>query len=131
MKESTKEDTDVVAALDANRDMLQRVFILLEGLSERVEQVTTELDRIKESQNQLLAGLALQERVKRYKEDLLGLEVEPPVAEGSDLNNIEAFCNNCMKMVSIAEPVSTLKDGRLTVRGKCEACGTAVFRILS
>ena len=129
MKESTKEYTEVVAALDATRDMLQSVIILLEGLSERFEAMATDLDRIKDAQNQLLAGLALQERIKKFKEDLLGLEVKPPVAEGSDLNSVEAFCNNCMKMVPVADHLSTLKDGRLTLRGKCTVCGTPVFRM--
>jgi hypothetical protein len=130
MKESTKESTKVTAAIDATRDILQQVVILLESLSERVEEMAAELGRIKDSQNELLAGLALYERVKRFKEDFLGVELKPYIAEENDLDNMEAYCNNCIKMVHIIEPTSTLKDGRVTVWAKCKTCGTRVFRIL-
>ena len=130
MKGDAKEDIEVVAALDATRDMLQRLVILMEGLSERVEEMMMDLARIKESQNQLFAGQALQERAKRVKDDLFGLEVELPEAKESDLGSMEAFCSNCIRMTPVAEPIATQKDGLLTVRGTCEVCGTIVFRIL-
>jgi hypothetical protein len=130
MKGEAEEQIDMVAALDANRDMLQRLVILMDGLSERVEEMMMDLARIKESQNQLLAGRALQERVKRVKEELFGLEVELPEGRESDLSNVEAFCSNCIRMTPVAEPIATMKDGLLTVRGTCGVCGAIVFRIL-
>ena len=130
MKGDAKEDIEVVAALGANRDMLQRLVILMEGLSERVEEMMMDLARIKESQNQLFAGQALQERVKKVKEDLFGQEVELPAVKESDLGSMEAFCSKCIRMTPVAEPIATLKDGLMTVRGTCEVCGTIVFRIL-
>ena len=124
-----KESTEVTAAINATRDILQQVVILLESLSERVEEMVAELARIKDSQNELIAGLALYERVKRFKEDL-GLELKPSIAEENDLDSMEAYCSNCTEMVPIIEPTSTLKDGRTIVRAKCKTCGTRVFRIL-
>ena len=125
-----KGTTEVTEAINVTRDMLQHVIILLDNLTSRIEGIEAEIERIKDSQNELLAGLALYERVKKFKEDL-GLEERPSVAEEKDWDNMEAYCSTCTRMVPVIEPVSTLKDGRTTVRAKCKTCGTQVFRTLS
>jgi septation ring formation regulator EzrA len=123
-----KVSTEVAEAIDATREILQKVVISLDSLSERVDEIASEIGRIKDVQNELLGSLSLYERVKRFKEDYLGLELKPSTAEEIDWDNMKAYCNNCTKMVHIIEPTSTLKNGRMTVRAKCKICGTSVFR---
>lgn len=125
-----KQAAEVTEVINVTRDMLQHVIILLDGLTSRIERIEAEIGRIKDSQNELLAGLALYERVKKFKEDL-GLEVEPPAAEEKDRDSMEAYCSTCTRMVPVVEPVSALRDGRTTIRAKCKTCGTQVFRTLS
>lgn len=126
-----KASTDVTDAINTTREILQHVVILIEGLSERVEEMADELARIKDAQNELMAGLALYERVKAFKEDFGLEEVKPPLTEEHNWDAMEAYCSSCTKMVPIVEPVSTSKNGRITVRAKCRTCGTNVFRTLS
>jgi hypothetical protein len=126
-----KASTEVAEAIDATREILQKVVISLDSLSERVDEIASEIGRIKDVQNELLGGLALYERVKIFKEDYLGLELKPSTAEEIDLDNMKAYCNNCTKMVNIIEPTSNLKDEHIIVRAKCKTCGTSVFRNLS
>jgi hypothetical protein len=129
MKESA-EAIDSTEAINATRDMLQYLIILLENLTKRIEGIEEDMERVKDAQNELLAGLALYERVKKFKEDF-GLEEKPLISKEKGWDNMEAYCSTCTKMVPIIEPVSSLKDGRTTVRAKCKACGTQVFRTLS
>jgi hypothetical protein len=124
-----KQAAEVNEVINVTRDMLQHVIILLDGLTSRIERIEAELGRIKDSQNELLAGLALYERVKKFKEDF-GLEEQTPAAEVKP-SNMQAYCSTCTRMVPVIEPVTTLKDGRTTVRAKCRTCGTQVFRTLS
>lgn len=126
-----KASTEVAEAIDATREILQKVVISLDGLSERVDEIAAEIGRIKDVQNELLGGLALYERVKKFKEDYLGLELKPSTAEEIDWDNMKAYCNNCTKMVNVIEPTSSLKDEHIIVRAKCKTCGTSVFRNLS
>ncbi|MFC1847697.1 hypothetical protein ACFLXV_00080 [Chloroflexota bacterium] len=126
-----KASMEVAEAIDATREILQKVVISLDSLSERVDEIASEIGRIKDVQNELLGGLALYERVKIFKEDYLGLELKPSTAEEIDLDNMKAYCNNCTKMVNIIEPTSNLKDEHIIVRAKCMTCGTSVFRNLS
>ena len=125
-----KISTEVTEAINTARDMLQKVIILLDNQSERIDEIAADIERLKDSQNELLAGLALYERVKKFKEDL-GVEQKPPTAEVKDWDNMQAYCSKCTKMVPVIDPISHLKDGRTTVRAKCKACGTQVFRTLS
>jgi len=126
-----KASIEVAVAIDAMRDMLQQVIISLDSLSERVDEIEADIGRIKDAQNKLLGELALYERVKRFKEDYLGSELEPSTAEEIDWDNIMAYCNNCTKMVNIIEPTSTVKDEHIIVRAKCKTCGANVLRELS
>jgi len=126
-----KASTEVAEAIDATREILQKVVISLDGLSERVDEIAAEIGRIKDVQNELLGGLALYERVKKFKEDYLGLELKPSTAEAIDWDNMKAYCNSCTKMVNVIEPTSSIKDEHIIVRAKCKTCGTSVFRNLS
>jgi len=126
-----KASTEVTDAINASREILQKVVILIEGLSERVEEMADELARIKDAQNELMAGLALYERVKAFKEDFELEELKPPLTEEHNWDTMEAYCSSCTRMVPIVEPFSTSKNGRITVRAKCKNCGTNVFRTLS
>ena len=117
-------------------DLMQEVRVLLDRLvnlqnlqSKRIEDLMTELARVKEAQNEMLAGLALYERGQRLKESLVvGERVSEP--EESTWQSVEAYCLNCMKMVPIIEPVSTFQDEHVTVRAKCRICARAVIRTL-
>jgi phage-related minor tail protein len=126
-----KASTDVAEAIETMREILQKMVISLDSLSERVDGMAAEIERIKDAQNELLGGLALYERVKKFKEDYLGLELKPSTAQEIDWDNMKAYCNNCTKMVNIVEPTSTLKDEHIIVRAKCQTCGTSVLRNLS
>ena len=126
-----KASTDVAVAIDATREMLQQVIISLDSLSERVDEIAADIARIKDVQNELRGGLALYERVKKFKEEHFGVELKPSTAEEIDWGNVRAYCSNCTKMVSIVEPTSTLKDERIIVRAKCKTCGASVSRTLS
>jgi len=102
-------------------DLMQEVRALLDHLvnmqnlqSKRIEDMMTELARVKEAQNEMLAGLALYERGQRLKVSLVaGERASEP--EESTWQSVEAYCLNCMKMVPIIEPVSTFQDGHVTV----------------
>lgn len=126
-----KVATDVTEAINATRDILQKVVISLDSLSERVDKIESDIGRIKDAQNELFGGLALTERVEKFKEDYLGLELKPSTAEEIDWDNMKAYCNGCTKMVNIIEPTLNLKDKHTIVRAKCKTCGTSVFRNLS
>jgi len=126
-----KASTDVVIAIDATREMLQQVIIALDSLSQRVDEMAADIARIKDVQNELRGGLALYERVKKLKEERFGVELKPSTAGEVDWAGVMAYCSNCTEMVRIVEPTSTLKDGRIVVRAKCETCGADVSRTLS
>jgi hypothetical protein len=126
-----KASTEVAVAIDTTREMLQQVIISLDSLSARVDEMAADIARIKDVQNELRGGLALYERVKKFKEENFGVELKPSAAEGIDWDNVKAYCSNCTKMVSIVEPTSTLKDERIMVRAKCKICGAGVSRTLS
>ena len=126
-----KVETEVTEAINATREIIQKVVISLDSLTERVDQIESEIERIKDAQNELLGGLALQKRVKKFKEEYLGQELKPSTAEEIDWDNMKAYCNSCTKMVNIIEPTLNLKDKHATVRAKCKTCGTSVFRNLS
>ena len=126
-----KVETDVTEAINATREILQNVVISLDSLSERVDKIESEIERIKDAQNELLGGLALQKRVQKFKEDYLGLELKPSAAEEIDWDSMKAYCSSCTKMVNIVEPTLNLKDKHATVRAKCKTCGAGVFRNLS
>jgi hypothetical protein len=117
---------------DAMQEMsgvLEHAVHLLDSLSRRIDEVMTELARLKESQNEMLAGLALYERARRLKESL-GLEEREPEPEEGPWQRVQAYCRNCTKMVPIIEPTTTFRDGRTTVEAKCRNCGTWVVRTL-
>jgi len=101
----------------------------LEGLSRRVQEMVDDVGRIKDSQNEMLAGLALYERSRRLKEDLK-LAQEPSGQERNTWDNLEAYCRNCTKMVHIVEPTSSLINGRMTITARCKTCKTLVVRTL-
>jgi hypothetical protein len=126
-----KASTEVAEAIDATREILQQVVISLDILSERIDDIAAEIGRIKDAQNKLLGDLALYERVKKFKDDYLGSELQPSTAEEIDSNKMKAYCNNCTKMVNVIEPTLNLKDEHIVVRAKCKACGTSVFRTMS
>ena len=126
-----KASIEVAEAIDATREILQKVVISLDSLSERVDDIAAEIDRIKDALNKLLGELALYERVKKFKNDYLGSEIQPSTAEEIELKNMKAYCNNCTKMVNIIEPAFNLKDEHIVLRAKCKTCGTSVFRTMS
>lgn len=119
---SDKELQDFRVQLDA-------LAHAMDLLSRRVEDVMVELARIKESQNEVLAGLALWERGRRLKETL-GVGPEPSEQEESLWDEIHAYCRNCTRMTRVSDPQTTFQDGRTTVTAKCRNCGTMVMRTL-
>ena len=121
-KELTRELQEV-------RGNIEKMSRAVDSLSKRVEDVMTELARIKEAQNEVLAGLALWERGRRLKDDL-GLEQEPSGHEESPWDEIQAYCRNCMRVTHIREPSAVFDDGRTTIRAKCRNCGTMVIKTL-
>jgi len=116
-------------AMQEMSGLLEHAVHLLDSLSRRIDEVMTELARLKESQNEMLAGLALYERARRLKESL-GLEEREPEPEEGPWQRVQAYCRNCTKMVPIIEPTTTFRDGRMTVEAKCRNCGTWVVRTL-
>lgn len=124
--ETPKQMTDVMQEM---RGLLEHVVRHLDTQSRRIEDVMTELARLKESQNEILAGLALYERARRLRESL-GLEQRESEPEESPWQGVQAYCRNCTKMVPIIEPSATFRDGRTTVEAKCRNCGTWVIRTL-
>jgi len=121
---------EVTGGLQEVKGNLENVARALDSLAKRTEEVMTELARIKESQNEVLAGLALYERARRLKESM-GLEQPPPPREPSPWDEIQAYCRNCTRMMPIIEPTAVFQDGRTTVRARCRSCGTMVLRTLS
>jgi len=126
-----KATNEVAVAIDATREMLQQVVISLDSLSARVDEIAADIARIKDVQNELRGGMALYERVKKFKEERFGVELQPSATEQIDWASVRAYCSNCTEMVGIEEPTSTLKDGHIIVRAKCKTCGAAVSRTLS
>ena len=124
--ETPKQMTD---AMQEMRGLLEHAVNLLDSLSRRIDEMMTELARLKESQNEMLAGLALYERARRLKESL-GLEEREPEPEEGPWQRVQAYCRNCTKMVPIIEPTTTFRDGRTTVEARCRNCGTWVIRTL-
>jgi hypothetical protein len=124
--ETLQQMTDVMQGM---RGLLEHVVRLLDTQSRRMEDVMTELARLKESQNEILAGLALYERARRLRESL-GLEQGESEPEESPWRGVQAYCRNCMKMVPIIEPTATFRDERTIVEAKCRYCGTWVVRTL-
>jgi len=124
--ETPQQMTDVMQGM---RALLGHVIRLLDNQSRRIEDVMTELARLKESQNEILAGLALYERARRLRESL-GLEQGESEPEESPWRGVQAYCRNCMKMVPIIEPTATFRDERTIVEAKCRYCGTWVVRTL-
>jgi len=124
--ETLQQMTDVMQEM---RGLLEHVVRLLDTQSRRIEDVMTELARLKESQNEVLAGLALYERARRLRESL-GLEQGESEPEESPWRGVQAYCRNCMKMVPIIEPTATFRDERTIVEAKCRYCGTWVVRTL-
>ncbi len=120
---------EVTAGLQGIRGHLENVARVVDSLSKRTEDVMTELARIKESQNEVLAGLALWERGRRLKEDL-GREQESLEHEESPWDEIQAYCRSCTRMMPVSEPVATFRDGRTTITARCRNCGTMVVRTL-
>ena len=123
---ASKETT---VAIEEMRDVLQKISSSMEGLSKRIDEMADEIQRVKDSQNEMLAGLALYERGRRLKEDL-GLGEKHASAKRSAWENVEAYCRNCMKMVPIIEPATTLVDERTTIKAKCKYCRTMVIRTI-
>ena len=124
--ETPKQMTD---AMQEMRGLLEHAVNLLDSLSRRIDEMMTELARLKESQNEMLAGLALYERARRLKESL-GLEEREPEPEEGPWQRVQAYCRNCTKMVPIIEPTTAFRDGRTTVEARCRNCGTWVVRTL-
>ncbi len=124
--ETPKQMTD---AMQEMRGLLEHAVHLLDSLSRRIDEMMTELARLKESQNEMLAGLALYERARRLKESL-GLEEREPEPEEGPWQRVQAYCRNCTKMVPIIEPTTAFRDGRTTVEARCRNCGTWVVRTL-
>ena len=138
--DTSKELTQQVQGI---RDQIENLVRVVDSLSKRTDEIMTELARIKESQNEVLAGLALWERGRRLKESLeIGqerergpreipdVEHETPGEEESRWDEIQAYCRNCTRMTPISEPVATFQDERTTIRAKCRVCGTMVVRTL-
>lgn len=45
---------------------------------------------------------------------------------------MDAYCVKCKKKTEIKDPQEvTMKNGRKAMKGKCPACGTGLYRILS
>jgi len=121
---------EVTDGMQEVKGHLENIARAVDSLSRRTEEVMTELTRIKESQNEVLAGLALYERARQLKESL-GLEQGAPSREPSPWDEIQAYCRNCTRMTPIVEPTAVFKDGRTTVRARCRYCGTMVMRTLA
>ena len=121
---------EVTDGLQEVRGHLENVARAVDSLAKRTEEVMTELARIKESQNEVLAGLALYERARRLKESL-GLEQDSQPRERSPWDEIQAYCRNCTRMMPISDPSVVFQDGRTTVRARCRYCGTMVMRTLA
>ena len=111
------------------RHILQQVVRILEVQSQRMSEVVSDLARVKDAQNQMLAGLALYERARRLKESL-SLEEKHSEPEEDPWQNIQAYCRNCTRMMPIIEPIATLLDDHTTIEAKCRNCGTKVIRTL-
>lgn len=110
-------------------NVMQEMGGLLDSLSRRIEDVMIELARIKESQNQILAGFALHEQARRLEESL-GLEQKDSHVEGVPWDSIQTYCHNCLRVVPVIEPTETSHYGRIIIEANCENCGTKVSRIL-
>ena len=111
-------------------DVMQEVRGFLDSLSRQIEEVMTELARIKESQNQILAGFAFHKRAQRLEESL-GLEQKDSPLEEEPWDGIQAYCYNCLRMVPIIDPTATYQYARTIVEANCKHCRTKVSRILS
>lgn len=125
--ETPRQMTDVMQGIS---DILEHVVRLLDAQSQRIEKVISELARIKESQNQILAGFSLHERARRLEENL-GLEQKDSHVEGEPGDSIEVYCHNCLRKVPIIDPTVTSQYGRTVIEGNCKNCRTKVSRILS
>ena len=119
----------IAGIIEELRDTLQRVNSLLEAQSNRFEQVMNEIERVKDAQNEILAGLALYERGRRLKQEL-GLVEKPSKSQKSPWEGIEAYCRNCTKMVPIVEPRANMSDDHTTIYARCKYCKTMVVRTL-
>jgi hypothetical protein len=124
--EKSGQITEIIQEL---RDVLQHVNGLLEIQTNRFEQVMNEIERVKDAQNEILAGLALYERGRRLKQEL-GLAEKPSKSKKSPWEGIEAYCRNCTRMVPIVEPRANMSEDHTTVQAKCKTCGTMVIRTL-
>lgn len=124
--ETSKQMTEAMQEIAST---LQRVVRMLEGQSQRIEEIQLDIARLKESQNDILAGLALYERARRLKESL-GMEESAPGPQPGPWESIDAYCRNCTRMVPIVQATATFHDERTVVEAKCRNCGTKVVRTL-
>ena len=120
---------EMTGIMNETRELLKHVIRQMEGYTQRTEELMREITRIKDGQNDIIAGLALYERVRRLKESL-GTEEKPAEIEEGTWDSIQAYCRNCTRMVPIIEPRASFSDGHTIVEAKCRNCGTMVVRTL-
>ncbi len=124
--ETSKQATEVTQEI---RTLLESVVRLLEENSRRIEEIVPDIARIKDTQNEMLAGLALHERVRRLKGSLGAEEKRAEFDEGF-WDSIQAYCRNCTRMVPLIQPRTTFLDEHTTIEAICRNCGTMVVRTL-
>ncbi len=124
--ETIAEMTEVVNDI---RKLLQQVVSQVDEHKQRIEEVKREIATIKDAQNEILAGLALYERVRRLRESL-GVEEKPLEIDESAWVSVEAYCRNCTSMVPIIDARAAFIDEHTVVEAKCKNCGTMVVRTL-
>jgi hypothetical protein len=120
---------EMAGVVNEMKGLLQHVVRQLDGYTQRIEEVMREIATIKDAQNEILAGLALYERVRRLKESL-GMEDKAVEIDKSTWNNVQAYCRNCTRMVDIIEPRAAFTDEHTVVEARCKNCGTMVVRTL-
>lgn len=120
---------EMTGIMNETRELLKHVMRQMEGYTQRIEELMREITRIKDGQNDIIAGLALYERVRRLKESL-GTEEKPAEIEEGTWDSIQAYCRNCTMMVPIIEPRASFSDEHTVVEAKCRNCGTMVVRTL-
>ena len=120
---------EMTGVINEMKGLLHQVVRQLDGYTQRIEDVMREIATIKDAQNEILAGLALYERVRRLKESL-GVEEKAVEIDQSTWNNVQAYCRNCTRMVPIIEPRAAFLDEHTVVEARCKNCGTMVVRTL-
>jgi hypothetical protein len=120
---------EMTGIMNETRELLKHVIRQMEGYTHRIEELMREITRIKDGQNDIIAGLALYERVRRLKESL-GTDEKPAEIDESTWDSIRAYCRNCTSMVPIIEPRANFSDEHTVVEARCRHCGTMVVRTL-